>query len=96
MLLGTLIKQVMHAQGAFADEIAGKDPELASRIAADAGARGMESVDYIADTVQRFMSAEDGESWTSIIGNMQRAEDPGYAFIETVMRKRLNHQCGGA
>lgn len=93
MLLGTLIKQVMHAQGPFADEIAVKDPDLAARIAADAEARGMTAADYIADTVQRFMGAEDGESWTSIVGNMQRAEDPGYAFIETVVRKRLSHKC---
>jgi hypothetical protein len=94
MLLGTLIKQVMHAQNSFADEIAGRDPDLAARIAADAEAKGMTSATYVADTVQRFMGAEDGESWTSIIGNMQRAEDPGYAFIETVLRKRLSHQCG--
>ena len=93
MLLGTLIKHVMHAQGPFADEIAVKDPDLAALIAADAEAKGMTSADYIADTVQRFMGAEDGESWTSIVGNMQRAEDPGYAFIETVMRKRLSHKC---
>lgn len=93
MLLGTLIKHVMHAQGPFADEIAVKDPDLAARIAADAEAKGMTSADYIADTVQRFMGAEDGESWTSIVGNMQRADDPGYAFIETVMRKRLSHKC---
>ena len=94
MLLGTLIKHVMHAQGRFADEIAGKDPDLAARIAADAEAKGMSSTDYVADTVQRFMGAEDGESWTSIVGNMQRADDPGYAFIETVLRKRLSHHCG--
>ena len=94
MLLGKLIKTVMHAQGPFADEIATKDPDLAARIAADAEAKGMTSAAYIADTIQRFMGAEDGESWTSIVGNMQRAEDPGYAFIETVVRKRLSHQCG--
>ena len=93
MLLGTLIKHVMYAQGPFADEIAVKDPDLAARIAADAEAKGMTPAAYIADTVQRFMGAEDGESWTSIVGNMQRAEDPGYAFIETVMRKRLSHKC---
>lgn len=94
MLLGTLIKQVMHAQNSFAEEIAVKDPDLANRIAADASAKDMSPADYVADTVQRFMGAEDGESWTSIIGNMQRADDPGYAFIETVLRKRLSHHCG--
>lgn len=93
MLLGTLIKHAMHAQGPFADEIAQKDPELAGRIEAEATRLGVEPRDFIADTVRRFMAAEDGESWTTIVGNVQRADDPGYAFLETVMRKRLSHQC---
>lgn len=48
---------------------------------------------FVAETIQRFLSAEDGESWTTIVGNIQRADDPGFAFIETVMRKRLAHPC---
>ena len=93
MLLGTLIKHVMHAQGPFADEIAVKDPDLAARIAAEAESRGMTAADFIADTVRRFMGGEDGERWTTIVGNIQRADDPGYAFLDTVMRKRLAHKC---
>lgn len=93
MLLGTLIKHVMHAQGPFADEIATKDPDLAARIAAEAEGKGMTSRDFIADTVRRFMAAEDGESWTTIVGNIQRSDDAGYAFLDAVMRKRLSHKC---
>lgn len=93
MLLGTLIKHAMHAQGPFADEVAERDPELAGKIAGEAERKGMDSRDFIADTIQRFMAAEDGESWTTIMGNIQRADDAGFAFIETVMRKRLSHQC---
>jgi hypothetical protein len=93
MLLGTLIKHAMQAQGPFAEEIGERDPKLATRIADEAGRHGMDSRGFIADTVQRFMGAEDSESWTTIIGNVQRADDPGYAFIETVLRERLNHRC---
>jgi hypothetical protein len=93
MLLGTLLKHAMHAQGSFADEIAVCDPDLAGRLASEAERLGMDPRDVIADTVPRFMGAEDGESWTTIMGNIQRADDPGYAFIETVVRQRLAHRC---
>lgn len=95
MLLGTVIKLAMRAQGPFAEEIASRDAELAKGIGNEAERKGMEPREFIADTIQRFMAAEDSESWTTIIGNIQRSDDPGFAFIETVMRKRLSHQCTG-
>lgn len=94
MLLGTVIKQVLRAQGPFVDELDERDPELGRRIAAESERRGTNRRDFVADTIQRFMSAEDSESWTTIVGNLQRSDDPGFAFIETVMRKRLSHRCG--
>jgi hypothetical protein len=93
MLLGKLIKHVMLAQGPFVEEIEVEDPELAAAIAAEAERHGMDSRGFVADTVQRFMSHEDGESWTTIISNIQRSLDPGFAFISTVMRARLDHHC---
>jgi hypothetical protein len=93
MMLGTLIKQAMRAQGPFAEEIAAQDPELAKRIHAAAGALDMNAPAYIADTVSRFMGAEDGESWTTVVSGIQSAEDPGLAFLEAVLRKRLSHRC---
>ena len=48
---------------------------------------------FVADTVSRFMAHEDGESWTTIVGNIQRTDDPGYAFISTIMRARIDHKC---
>jgi hypothetical protein len=93
MLLGKLIKHVMAGEGPFVDKIGERDAELASRIAVEAENHGMDSCSFVADTIQRFMAAEDGESWTTIVGNIQRSDDPGYAFIETVLRKRLSHQC---
>lgn len=94
ILLGTLIKHAMHAQGPFVDEIGARDQEFAGRIADEAQRLGMDSREFVADTIKRFMAAEDSESWTTIIGNIQRSEDAGTAFIETVMRKRLSHRCG--
>lgn len=95
MLLGTLLKQVMLAERSFAGEIERQDPELAGRIAAEAERAGLNSAGFVADTLERFMAGEDGESWTTIVGNIQRSDDPGFAFIATVLRKRLDHRCAG-
>lgn len=93
MLLGTLIKQAMRAQGPFAAEIGAREPELAARIDAEAGRLGLDRRDVVADTIARFMAAEDGESWTTIVSAIQRSDDPGLAFLEAVMRLRLSHSC---
>ena len=39
------------------------------------------------------MAHEDGESWTTIVGNIQRTDDPGYTFISTIMHARVSHHC---
>lgn len=93
MLLGTLLKHAMRAQGAFDEQIAARDARLAARLSAEAERLNMEPRDFIADTMRRFMGAEDSEGWTTILGNLQRADDPGYAFIETAVRQRLSHRC---
>lgn len=93
MLLGKLLKHVMQAQNSFGDEIAEVDPGLASAIGVEAERHGMNTGTFIADTISRFMAHEDGESWTTIVSNIQRSDDPGFAFISTVMRARLDHRC---
>jgi len=93
MLLGKVIKLAMSAQSQFPEDVAARDPELASRLAAEAGRAGLEVPAYVADTVRRFMAHEDGESWTTIVGNIQRSDDPGFAFLSTIVRARLDHRC---
>jgi hypothetical protein len=93
MLLGRLIKNVMRAQGTFVDGIANVDPQLVQKIDSEAALHGTDRREFVADTIGRFMAHEDGESWTTIIGNIQRSDDPGFAFISTVMRARLDHHC---
>jgi len=83
----------MRAQGPFVEEIAEHDPQLASAIAAEAERHHMDSRSFVADTIGRFMVYEDSESWTTIMSNIQRSDDPGVAFISTVMRARLDHRC---
>ena len=93
MLLGKVIKLAMTAQSDFPVDVAVREPELAVRLAAEAKHVGMDLPNFVADTVSRFMAHEDGESWTTIVGNIQRTDDPGYAFISTIMHARLDHKC---
>lgn len=93
MLLGKVIKLAMTAQSDFPVVVVSREPELAVRLEREAEGAGMDLPNFVADTVSRFMSHEDGESWTTIVGNIQRTDDPGYAFISTIMHARLDHKC---
>ena len=93
MLLGKVIKLAMTAQSDFPTDVLVREPELAPRLEAEAAAHGLDVPRFVADTVSRFMAHEDGESWTTIVGNIQRTDDPGYAFISTIMHARLDHKC---
>lgn len=93
MLLGKVIKLAMTAQSDFPAEVTVREPDLAKRLEAEAHEAGMDIPRFVADTVSRFMSHEDGESWTTIIGNIQRTDDPGYTFISTIMHARVSHTC---
>lgn len=93
MLLGKVIKLAMTAQSDFPEDVVVREPELAGRLEAEAGRFGMDVPQFVADSVSRFMAHEDGESWTTIVGNIQRTDDPGYAFISTIMHARLDHKC---
>lgn len=93
MLLGKVIKLAMTAQSQFPEEVVVREPELAAELEREAAAKGMDVPHFVADTVSRFMAHEDGESWTTIVGNIQRTDDPGYTFISTIMHARVSHKC---
>ena len=93
MLLGKVIKLAMTAQSQFPEDVVVREPELAAQLEREAERAGMELPRFVADTVSRFMAHEDGESWTTIVGNIQRTDDPGYTFISTIMHARVSHKC---
>jgi hypothetical protein len=93
MLLGKVIKLAMTAQSQFPEDVVVREPELAAQLEADARHTGMDVAQFVADTVSRFMAHEDGENWTTIVGNIQRTDDPGYTFISTIMHARVSHHC---
>ena len=93
MLLGKVIKLAMTAQSDFPIDVVAREPEFVPQLESEAERAGMDVPQFVADTVRRFMAHEDGESWTTIVGNIQRTDDPGYAFISTIMHARVDHKC---
>jgi hypothetical protein len=93
MLLGKVIKLAMTAQSQFPKDVVTREPDLAAQLEKEAQGAGMDVPQFVADTVSRFMTHEDGESWTTIVGNIQRTDDPGYTFISTIMHARVSHTC---
>ena len=93
MLLGKVIKLAITAQSDFPLDVVAREPEFVARLESEADRAGMDLPQFVADTVRRFMAHEDGESWTTIVGNIQRTDDPGYAFISTIMHARVDHKC---
>ena len=93
MLLGKVIKLAMTAQSQFPEDVVVREPEFAVQLETEAERSGMDVPRFVADTVSRFMAHEDGESWTTIVGNIQRTDDPGYTFISTIMHARVSHKC---
>ena len=93
ILLGTLIKLAMSAQSQFPEEVQRREAELSAQLSLEAQQLGMDLAQFVADTVQRFMAHDREESWTNMIGNIQRTDDPGYTFISTIMHQRINHRC---
>jgi hypothetical protein len=93
MLLGKVIKLAMTAQSQFPEDVIVREPDFAVQLDAEAGRAGIDVPDFVAETVSRFMAHEDGESWTTIVGNIQRTDDPGYAFVSTIMHARVDHKC---
>jgi hypothetical protein len=93
MLLGKVIKLAMTGQSQFPEDVAVREPDLFVQLQAEADRAGIGLPEFVADTVGRFLAHEDGESWTTIVGNIQRTDDPGYAFISTIMHARVDHRC---
>ncbi len=93
MLRGKVIKLAMTAQSQFPEDVVLREPEFAAQLEEEAQRAGMDVPRFVADTVSRFMAHEDGESWTTVVGNIQRTDDPGYTFISTIMHARVSHRC---
>lgn len=89
MLLGRLIKDLLASGDASVAAIEGRDIVLAARVREAAARRGCAAGDYIADALRSFLAGEDAEIWTTAVSRAQDSDEPGFAFMDAVLRHRL-------
>ena len=85
MLLGDLMARF--ADEAVAEEaILGlSDLALLAQLRAQAEANGLELGTYVAAAANRYASDASDEEWTTLIGAMGRAADPGATYLRRAL-----------
>lgn len=91
MHLGTLIARLEREDNAAMALEALEDIVLFSAVS-EAGSRYEESPGvYVAGAVARFSNGAGDEDWVSLIGHIERAEDPGQAALVRMLQWALAH-----
>jgi hypothetical protein len=89
MLLGTLMTQLGRPERAAETLITLGDLVLVAEVEAMAAAGGETVADYAAAAVERFASAADDEAWLTLVGRLERADDPAGVFLSHALRFAL-------
>ena len=84
-MLGDLIAN-LDRPGVAAAVLTTLDPTLAARIKQRAAAASMAVTDFTAGAVREFVDRADDELWLQLLTVMRKAEDPGLAAIQTILR----------
>jgi hypothetical protein len=84
-MLGDLIANLDHPDVAAA-VLTTMDPIVATRIERRAAAAAMTTADFVAGAVRDFVERADDESWLQLLTIMRKAEDPGLAAIQAILR----------
>jgi hypothetical protein len=84
-MLGDLIAN-LDRPGVAAAVLKTLDPTLAARIEQRAAAASMAVTDFTAGAVREFVDRADDELWLQLLTVMRKAEDPGLAAIQTILR----------
>lgn len=96
MLLGTLIAK-LEDEACATDFIAVLgDLVLYAEIVAAAERFDETPGAYLAASVGEFAAAAADEEWVSLIATVERAEDPGRAAIQRIVRWAMAHESAGA
>lgn len=85
MLLGDVISQFSNG-GVTEEVVLGlSDLVLLAELRAQAEANGCDLGTYAAAAVNRYASEASDEEWVSLMGAMNRAQDPGSAYLERAL-----------
>lgn len=92
MLLGALIARLQDEHHAAETLEALGDLVLYAEVATAAAASDETPGGYLAASVDHFAAAADDEAWMGLVAAMERAEDPGRAAIDRILRWALARQ----
>lgn len=84
-MLGDLIAN-LDRPGVAAAILTTLDPTLAARIEQRAATASMTVADFSAGAVREFVERADDELWLQLLTIMRKAEDPGLAAIQAILR----------
>ena len=85
MLLGDIVAQFSNG-GVTEEAVLGlSDFALLAELRAQAEASGSDLGTYAAAAVNRYASEAPDEEWVSLMGAMNRAQDPGSAYLERAL-----------
>jgi hypothetical protein len=97
MLLGNLVRRLTDEQEAAAALQSLGDLALFARVAEMAHAFKENPGDYVAASVGRFAASAGDETWLQLIGEAERAHDPGSAALRRMLLWALSEdERGGA
>jgi hypothetical protein len=85
MLLGDLIARLSDDVAAEELVLGLADLALLARLRAQADASGLDLGAYVAAAVNRYASEAPAEEWTTLMGAMTRAQDPGAVYLERAL-----------
>lgn len=95
MLIGDLIARFNDpavAEQALADL---DDLSLVATVTVKADAAGLSTGLYAAECVADYADTASDEEWTTLIGQMGRAEDPGLVLLRRALHAGCSHGAGG-
>jgi hypothetical protein len=81
MLLGDLIRRLDDAAIVTRTLEALGDPALASRAAGAAATAGVDLGEFVSTAARRYLNQAPAEEWTTLMGAMDRASDPGSVLL---------------
>jgi hypothetical protein len=84
-MLGDLIAN-LDRPGVAAAVLTTLDPAVAAQIERRATAEAMAVADFAAGAVRNFVERADDELWFQLLTVMRKAENPGIAAIQSILR----------
>lgn len=84
-MLGDLINE-LDRPDVCAGVLATLDPEIAGEIERRAGAASMTAADFVAGAVREFVDTAGDDLWFQLLTIIRKADDPGTAAVQTILR----------